>query len=152
MTEYEFHPEAKCADALGNPCDERTIGRLQRRHIKIDLIKCIGKESNSLENVGEGMVHSEQNVYTEYADPQAYRMDYQDSACPEERKAKDVGEACGKKPSRREIIELRASSTSAQTSDQKTMRPLKLITQMVFTLGFRAGSITSCITGVIARF
>jgi hypothetical protein len=25
--------------------------------------------SNSLENVDEGLVHSEQNVYTEYADP-----------------------------------------------------------------------------------
>jgi hypothetical protein len=69
VTEYEFHPEAKCADALGNPCDRQTIGLLQRRHIKIDLIKCIGKESNSLENVDEGMVHSDQNVYTEYADP-----------------------------------------------------------------------------------
>jgi hypothetical protein len=38
-------------------------------HIKIDLIKCIGKESNSLEDVDEGMVHSEQNVYTDYTDP-----------------------------------------------------------------------------------
>jgi hypothetical protein len=42
---------------------------LQRRHVKIDQIKYIGKESNSLENVEEGMVHSEQNVYTEYVDP-----------------------------------------------------------------------------------
>ena len=64
-----FHPEAKSADAFGNPCDRQTTGLLQRRHIKIDQIKCIGKESNSLENVDEGMVHSEQNVYTEYADP-----------------------------------------------------------------------------------
>ena len=42
---------------------------LQRRHIEIDQIKCIGKEPNRLESVDEGMVHSEQNVYTEYADP-----------------------------------------------------------------------------------
>jgi hypothetical protein len=42
---------------------------LQRRHIKIDLIKCIGKESNNLENVDEGMVHSDQSVYTDYTDP-----------------------------------------------------------------------------------
>ena len=69
MTEYEFHPEAKCAEALGNPCERQTTGLLQRQHIKIDLIKCIGKESNGLENVEELMVHSEQNVYTEYADP-----------------------------------------------------------------------------------
>jgi hypothetical protein len=47
--------------------------------VKIGQIKCIGKESNSLENVDEGMVHSEQNVYTEYADPKQsewIRMDY----------------------------------------------------------------------------
>jgi hypothetical protein len=55
VAEYEFHPEAKCADALGNPCERQTIGLLQRRHIKIDLIKGIGKESNSLENADEGM-------------------------------------------------------------------------------------------------
>jgi Zn-dependent alcohol dehydrogenase len=42
---------------------------LQRRHVKIDLFKCIGKESNSLKSVYEGMVHSEANVYTDYADP-----------------------------------------------------------------------------------
>jgi hypothetical protein len=69
VTEYEFHPEAKCADAHGNPCERQTIGLLQRRHIKIDLIMCIGKESNNLESVDEGMVHSEQNVYAEYSDP-----------------------------------------------------------------------------------
>jgi hypothetical protein len=69
VTEYEFHPEAKCDDALGNSCERQTIRLLQRRLIKIDQIKCIGKESNSLENVDEGLVHSEQNVYTEYADP-----------------------------------------------------------------------------------
>ena len=69
ITEYEFHPEAKCADAFGNICDRQTVGLLQRRHIKIDLIKCIGKESNSLESVDQGLEHSENNVYTEYADP-----------------------------------------------------------------------------------
>ena len=69
VTEYEFHPESKCADGSGNPCERQTTGLLQRRHVKIDLIKCIGKESNSLESVDEGMVHSEQNVYTDYADP-----------------------------------------------------------------------------------
>jgi hypothetical protein len=69
VTEYEFHPESKCADAFGNPCRRQTTGLLQRRHIKIDQIRCIGKESNSLENVDEGLVHSEETVYTEYADP-----------------------------------------------------------------------------------
>ena len=69
LIEYEYHPEAKCADAYGNPCGKQTIGLLHRRHIRIDQIKPIGKESNSLEEVESGLVHSEQNVYTEYPDP-----------------------------------------------------------------------------------
>ena len=59
VTEYEFHPEAKCADASGDACQRQTVGLLQRRHVKIDQIKCIGKESNSLEDVDAGLVHSE---------------------------------------------------------------------------------------------
>lgn len=69
VTEYEFHPEAKCADALSNPCERQTTGLLRRRHIKIDLIKFIGKESNSVEDVDAGLVHSERSAYAEYADP-----------------------------------------------------------------------------------
>jgi hypothetical protein len=108
VTEYEYHPEAKCADAFGNPCGKQTIGLLQRRHIKIDLIKCIGKESNSLQSVDEGMVQSEQNVYTEYADPR--RSEWITKIQPALRKAplRAVVNACGKRLSRREIIELRA--------------------------------------------
>ncbi len=69
LREYEFHPESKCADADGNHCGKQTVGLLQRRHIGIEQIKCIGKESNSLEDVESGLIHSEQNVYTEYPDP-----------------------------------------------------------------------------------
>ncbi|MFI5088975.1 MAG: hypothetical protein ACHP7P_02815, partial [Terriglobales bacterium] len=32
-------------------------------------IKYIGKESNTLEEVESGLVHAEENVYTEYPDP-----------------------------------------------------------------------------------
>jgi len=67
--EYEFHPEVKCADFDGRPCGKQTVGLLQRRHVKIDQIKYIGKESNSLEDVDQGLIHSAQNVYTEYPDP-----------------------------------------------------------------------------------
>jgi hypothetical protein len=69
LREYEFHPESKCADADGSTCNKQTVGLLQRRHIRIDQIKYIGKESNHLEAVDAGLIHSEQNVYTEYADP-----------------------------------------------------------------------------------
>jgi hypothetical protein len=68
LREYEFHPEAKCADSDGNPCGKQTIGLLRRRHVRIDEIKYIGKESNSLEEVEAGLIHSAQYVYTEYPD------------------------------------------------------------------------------------
>jgi hypothetical protein len=68
LREYEFHPEAKCADVLGNPCEKQTVGLLQRRHIRIDHVRYIGKESNHLEAVDAGLVHSGENIYTEYVD------------------------------------------------------------------------------------
>jgi hypothetical protein len=80
LSEYEFHPESKCADAKGKPCGKQTIGLLQRRHVQIDLIKYIGKESNSLEDVESGLVHSAQNVYTEY--PDARRDEWQTKIVP----------------------------------------------------------------------
>jgi hypothetical protein len=80
LEEYEFHAESKCADATGNPCDRQTVGLLQRRHVRIDQIKCIGKESNSLENVESGLEHSEKTVYTEYVDPK--REDWSTKTLP----------------------------------------------------------------------
>ena len=69
LREYEYHPEAKCADADGNPCGKQAIGLLQRRHVRIAKIKYIGKESNSLEDVESGLEQSPESVYTEYPDP-----------------------------------------------------------------------------------
>lgn len=68
LREYEFHPESKCADMAGNACEKQTIGLLQRRHIRVDHLKYIGKESNQLEAVDAGLVHSENAIYTEYVD------------------------------------------------------------------------------------
>jgi len=39
---------------------------LQRQHIQIEQINCIGKESSCLEDVEAGLIQSAQNVYTEY--------------------------------------------------------------------------------------
>lgn len=131
ITEYEFHPEAKCADAFGNICDRQTIGLLQRRHIKIDLIKCIGKESNSLENVDEGLERSEKNVYTEYDDPK--RSEWVTKLQPAMKRAKlrQLIRECGKKLSRREIIELRAGRKKPRRKTQELLvdilKELKLI-------------------------
>jgi hypothetical protein len=121
VTEYEFHPEAKCADALGNPCERQTIGLLQRRHIKIDLIKCIGKESNSLENVESGFVHSERNVYTEYVDPK--RDEWTTKILPALKKArlKLLVKACRGQLSRRAIIELRAGRSRPHRKTHKLL-------------------------------
>jgi hypothetical protein len=69
VREYEFHPESKCADAGGNPCTKQTVGLLQRRHVQIERVRYIGKESNSIEDVDAGLVHSTDAVYTEYVDP-----------------------------------------------------------------------------------
>lgn len=68
LREYEFHPESKCADAAGNPCEKQTVGLLQRRHICIDRVQYIGKESNHLEAVDAGLIHSGESIYTEYVD------------------------------------------------------------------------------------
>jgi hypothetical protein len=69
LREYEFHPGSKSADAKGKPSGRQTIGLLQRRHIRVGQIIYIGKESNSLEEIESGTIHSAQSVYTEYPDP-----------------------------------------------------------------------------------
>ena len=70
--EYEWHPEPKCADANGEPASKQTIGLLHRRHITIDHVIYIGRESNQLEDVDAGLVRAGDG-YTEYPDP---RRDY----------------------------------------------------------------------------
>jgi hypothetical protein len=69
LREYEFHPEAKCADVFGAPCKKQTIGLLARRRVAIDSITYIGKESNRLEEVEEQSLLDASDVYTEYPDP-----------------------------------------------------------------------------------
>ncbi len=84
LREYEIHPESKCADARGKICGKQTVGLLTRRHVRIDQIKYIGKESNSLEEVEAGLMHSAENVYTEYPDPR--RDEWQTKILPALRK------------------------------------------------------------------
>ena len=69
LEEYEFHEEAKCAEASGARCGKQTVGLLRRRHVKVESVSFIGKESNKLEEVEEGSVPDAGNVYTEYPDP-----------------------------------------------------------------------------------
>ncbi len=68
LEDYEVHPEAKCADASGAPCDKQTVGLLHRRHVRIEKLHFIGKESNKLEEVEERGISDAADVYTEYPD------------------------------------------------------------------------------------
>jgi hypothetical protein len=70
LREYEDRPEAKCANASGAPCKKGTTGLLGRRHVSIDGFTYIGKESNKLEEVAEGGVPTDRDVYTIFNDPQ----------------------------------------------------------------------------------
>lgn len=70
LREYEYHPEAKCADANGKPSRKQTVGLLGRRHVAVDGFVYIGRESNKLQEVEEGSVPAESDVYTEYPDRQ----------------------------------------------------------------------------------
>jgi hypothetical protein len=124
LREYEFHPESKCADARGNPCGKQTVGLLQRRHVRIELIKYIGKESNSLEEVESGLVHSAGSVYTEYSDPR--RDEWQTKILPALKKVplKLLVEKSGM--SRRALINARAGcSRPHQKNCQLLVRILK---------------------------
>ncbi len=69
LREYEFHPEAKCADSTGAPCKKQSRGLLSRRSIAIDRITYIGKESNRLEEVEAQSLLDPSDAYTQYADP-----------------------------------------------------------------------------------
>ena len=69
LREYEFHLGAKSADAKGKPSGKQTFGLLSRRHVRVERIIYIGKESNRLEEIEAGMIHSPESVYTEYPDP-----------------------------------------------------------------------------------
>ena len=74
LEEYEFHPEAKCSDASGGLCGRQSVGLLGRRHVRIEDIHFIGKESNQLEDVEERGAADAADVYTEY--PNARRDEW----------------------------------------------------------------------------
>jgi hypothetical protein len=69
LREYEYHPEAKCADPSGAACSKQTVGLLCGRHVAIDSITYIGKESNLLEAVQEQSLFDPTDVYSAYPDP-----------------------------------------------------------------------------------
>jgi len=119
LRDYEFHPESKCADADGNACRKQTVGLLQRRQVRVEQIKYIGKESNSLENVESGMIQSAQNVYTEYTDPR--RDEWQMMVLPALRKVKLAHLVKKTGMSRRALMDLRAGRSRPHRKNQKLL-------------------------------
>jgi hypothetical protein len=130
LEEYEYHPESKCADKQGNPCDKQTIGLLNRRRIRIGAIKYIGKESNSLEDVEGGLVHSEQNVYTEYPDPN--RDEWMTKILPALKKIplRNLVEECCGRLSRRALIDLRAGRSRPHRKNRELLE--SILRKLVF--------------------
>lgn len=62
IEEYAVHPEPKSLGPDGAPCGRTTIGLLQRRPVHVSGIVYIGKESNALEEVEQGLVHAIEEV------------------------------------------------------------------------------------------
>ena len=91
LREYEFHPEAKCADSSGSTCVKQSLGLLRRRHVAIDGLVYIGKESNRLEEVQEQTLTVPGAAYTEYVDPR--RDEWAENILPK-LKAVWMREAC----------------------------------------------------------
>jgi hypothetical protein len=75
ILEYRVHPEPKSLDADGKPCDQASRGLLTRRPVQLGSLVYIGKESNALEQVGQGLVHSRQDVQPTYQQPQLAAWD-----------------------------------------------------------------------------
>ena len=121
LIEYEYHPESKCADANGGTCTKQTIGLLNRRHVRIEQIRYIGKESNSLEEVDAGLIHSGQNVYTEYPDKR--RDEWQIKIMPALKDAalSSLVEECRGILSRRALIDLRAGRSRPHRKNQQLL-------------------------------
>jgi hypothetical protein len=121
LREYEIHPESKCADAAGKPCAKQTVGLLQRRHVRIDQIKYVGKESNSLEEVDAGLIHSAENVFTIYADPR--RDEWQTKILPALKNAalSSLVEECRGRLSRRALIDVRAGRSRPHRKNRELL-------------------------------
>jgi len=70
LSEYVAHPEPKSATTKGEPCGRKTRGLLERRRVGAQSIVCVGKETNRLESVQQGLVHDWGEVYSIYHNPE----------------------------------------------------------------------------------
>ena len=92
-------------DRLSFSDDLTGIGLLQR-HICIDQIKYIGKESNHLEDVDAELINSAEDIYTNYVDKS--RDDWQTKILPILRRLTLAYLICESGRSRRVLLDIRA--------------------------------------------
>jgi len=69
IARYRVHPEAKSLGPDGLPCGKHTVGLLQRRPVRLGELVHIGKESNRLEEVKQGLVHDWDEVQLVFREP-----------------------------------------------------------------------------------
>lgn len=69
VLEYRTHREPKSLAPDGGPCTRTTSGLLKRRPVEAMRVRYVGKESNRLEDVQNGLIEDEDDVMEEYADP-----------------------------------------------------------------------------------
>ena len=68
VDDYRTHPESKSGDPRGGRATRGSVGLLPRLHVAAIEIRHIGKESNRLDEVEEGLVADPDEVYVEYRD------------------------------------------------------------------------------------
>jgi hypothetical protein len=109
------------AHATGAVCKARTVGLLARRHVRIDGLAFIGKESNLLEEVEAGAVQDPQSVYIEYPDPR--RDDWSTKVLPALRRMK-VSELVAKSGLSRATIQAIRAGHRPHPRTQVSLRQL----------------------------
>jgi len=66
IEDYRYHPEPKSLGPDGRPCARDTLGVLQRRPVVPSSVHFIGKESNKLDEVQSGLIHSPESAVLEF--------------------------------------------------------------------------------------
>jgi hypothetical protein len=69
VRDYRLHPDPKSGDPEGGRSHRGSRGLLPRLHLDVTEVRHIGKESNRLDEVEDGIIRDASEVYTEYRDP-----------------------------------------------------------------------------------
>jgi hypothetical protein len=92
---YRVHPEPKSAAPNGTPCDRATQGLLKRRHLRVVAVELIGKESNRMEDVQNGLVHDWDEVVESFGFASESWWEREVLPKLREAKARDLAKAAG---------------------------------------------------------